>query len=353
MIKGCLTVIAVLAIIYVGLNVAPKFSTELVEDIIGSKETSSPPAASTPGPSGTSSRASSSSLPSSKPTVSNGVISIKGISIGNSVETVIQKLGQPARKDPGEYDMEWYIYNKDYTDYVQIGIANKVVVALYSPSSNWSTSSGIADGAKRAEVLKQYGDPLSYILKGNTQYMLNYGQDEYGTYKLDGMYVTFFYDIHLNHLITGVQVIEEQTELSLTSFYTEGSPGLAQAFELQNFDLTNATRAKMQLEPFKWSSSAAGSSRKHSEDMANRNFFDHMNLDGQDPFERMEKEGISYRAAAENIAAGQTSAIYAHHGWLNSKGHRVNLLSDIKQLGVGVHFGGKMNIYYTQNFYTP
>ncbi|WP_088834259.1 CAP-associated domain-containing protein [Paenibacillus tyrfis] len=281
------------------------------------------------------------------------IVSVKGVAIGDSADAVVQKLGQPARKDASEYSFQWYIYNQDYKDYAQIGVSGGKVVALYSPSANWRTDSGIADGTSKAQVEKQYGRPVSYIMKGNTRFMINYGKGEYGTYEIAGAYVTFFYNIQRGSMVTGLQVIEKPTEQAFASFYPEGSDTLARSFELQSFDLANATRVKLGLQPFVWDDKAAETARKHSQDMGAQGYFDHNDPSGHSPFDRMKQDGITYRAAAENIAAGQGSAIFAHHGWMNSEGHRKNLLSDIKRLGVGVSFGGSMHIYYTQDFYTP
>lgn len=291
--------------------------------------------------------------PPNVPPASQAAVSVKGIAIGDSADTVVRKLGQPARKDAGEYGFQWYIYNQDYKDYAQIGISDGKVAALYSPSANWRAGRGIADGSGKAEVEKQYGPPVSYIMKGNTRFMINYGNGEYGTYEIDGAYVTFFYDIHRGSVVTGLQVVEKSTELALAAFYPEGSDALARAFELQSFDLANAARAKLGLEPFVWDDNAAAAARKHSQDMGAKGYFDHTDPNGRSPFDRMKQGGISYSAAAENIAAGQSSAIFAHHGLMNSKSHRKNLLGDIKRLGTGVSFGGPMHIYYTQTFYTP
>lgn len=289
----------------------------------------------------------------SVPAVTNAPISVKGIAIGDSVDAVTQKLGTPTRKDASEYGFQWYIYNKDYKDYAQIGISGDKVVALYSPSANWQTDRGVADGSAKTDVQKQYGTPASFILKGNTRFMINYGKGEYGTYEINGAYVTFFYDVHRSNVVTGVQVIGKSTELSLEAFYPQASDALARAYERQSFDLANAGRAKLGLAPFVWDDAIAVTARKHSQDMAAKGYFDHTNLSGLSPFDRMKQDGIRFRSAAENIAAGQTNAIFAHHGWMNSEGHRKNLVGNIKNLGVGVYFGGNLNIYYTQNFYTP
>ncbi|WP_284641693.1 CAP-associated domain-containing protein [Paenibacillus silviterrae] len=297
------------------------------------------------------------SAPPTEPASTKASVTVKGIAIGDSADTVIARLGQPARKDAAEYPgMTWYIYNQDYASYAQIGVSEGgKVVALYTPSSNWSTDRGIKDGSGKAEVTQSYGTPLKFILKGNTQFIINYGKSggEYATYEADGAYVTFFYDLHKDQTVTGIQVVEKGTEQSLKAFYPKGSSELASAFERQSLDLANAHRVKLGLPAFVWDDAAAATARKHSQDMAAKGYFDHTNLQGLSPFDRMDRDGIEYRSAAENIAAGQQSAIQAHHGWMNSEGHRVNLLSDNQRLGVGVYFGGDMHIYYTQNFLSP
>lgn len=280
-------------------------------------------------------------------------VTVSGISIGDSESSVLRKLGQPARKDPGEYDFEWYIYNEDYTNYLQVGIHDGKVVALFSPSANWRDAEGIKDGSTREDVLKAYGEPLKSIVKDKTRFVQNYGNDEYGTYELDDAYVTFFYDLHRNNAVSGVQAIAKQTELERVSFYPEEKEEIAEAFERQTFDLANVFRVKLGKRPFTWDDRAAATAKGHAADMAANNYFDHKNLKGQTPFDRMEASGIRFTAAAENIAAGQPSAIFAHYSWVNSASHRKSLLSDIERLGTGVVFGGTMHVYYGQNFYTP
>ncbi|MFD0676669.1 MULTISPECIES: CAP-associated domain-containing protein [unclassified Paenibacillus] len=279
-------------------------------------------------------------------------VTVKGIHIGDAAEDVIAKLGEPARKDLSEYGFQWFIYNQDYSSYAQIGISGGRVVGLYSTSANWEYN-GLSDGSAKSAVLNLYGQPLASITKGNTRFTMNYGKGEYGTYETSDSYVTFFYDLHRNNVVTSIQTIAKPTELALAAFYPEASDSLITAYERQIFDLANAARVKLGKPAFTWDDKIAGTARKHSADMAANNYFAHESKNGASPFDRMKSDGIAMQAAAENIAAGQTSAIYAHEGWMNSEGHRKNLLSDIQRLGVGVAFGGKMTIYYTQNFYTP
>lgn len=115
--------------------------------------------------------------------------------------------------------------------------------------------------------------------------------------------------------------------------------------------LTNNERSKNGLNPLQWDDSLAALAKTHCEDMINRNFFSHNNPDGETPFDRMKKAGISYWAAGENIAAGQYSPEAVVESWMNSEGHRKNILNpDFKCLGVSVIKGGEYGIYWAQEF---
>ncbi len=118
------------------------------------------------------------------------------------------------------------------------------------------------------------------------------------------------------------------------------------------FDLANSTRVRFGLKVLEWNDLVAKTARKHSIDMATNNYFAHKNSDGEMASDRGENDGITYLRYAENIAAGQPNGIYAHEAWMNSLGHRENLLGDIDRLGVGVALGGSYDIYYTQILYS-
>lgn len=278
---------------------------------------------------------------------------VRGVVIGDFESTVISKLGQPQRKDASEYAFQWYIYNSDYNDYAQVGVLNGQVVALYSNAVNWSTEKGLKTGSTNTELAAAYGEPMKFILKGNTRLSLS-NTDKEPTYELKGSYVTFFVDQHDGNKLTAMQAILKDTENSKAGFFGTPSEELRMAYERELLDLANVSRARLGKRAFTWDDKIAETARKHSKDMADNDYFDHVNPEGKDPFARMRDDQILYGRAAENIAAGQTSAIFAHSGWMNSfSGHREAILGDTLRLGVGVYFGGSMEIYYTQNFYTP
>lgn len=94
----------------------------------------------------------------------------------------------------------------------------------------------------------------------------------------------------------------------------------------------------------------ARTARLHSQDMCDQGYFSHTGLDGRSPFDRMRDEGVSYRTAGENIAAGQRTPDAVHTAWMNSAGHRRNILNGAYgRIGVGyVSCGGRP--YWTQVF---
>jgi uncharacterized protein YkwD len=91
--------------------------------------------------------------------------------------------------------------------------------------------------------------------------------------------------------------------------------------------------------------------RVHTKDMADRDFFDHDNPDGDGPSERMEAAGYDGRTWGENIAGGRATAEETMEQWMNSPGHCVNIMGeDYTLIGVGYYPGGEYRHLWTQTF---
>ncbi|MGW1929368.1 CAP domain-containing protein [Streptomyces sp. NPDC001919] len=121
------------------------------------------------------------------------------------------------------------------------------------------------------------------------------------------------------------------------------------AAEAEVVRLVNDERAKVGCSPVSADTRLAALAGAFSSDMAARGFFDHTDPDGATPWVRAEKAGIS-GLGGENIARGQADAAAVMASWMNSDGHRANILNcDFTTLGVGVHFadGGP---WWTQDF---
>ncbi len=118
--------------------------------------------------------------------------------------------------------------------------------------------------------------------------------------------------------------------------------------------LTNQERTAVGLSALAWDDTAAEVAFLHSLDMDVRSFFAHDNPDGETPWDRMRSAGITFSYAGENIAYGYPNAAAVMDGWMNSQGHRENILRpQFTRLGVGVHISPQGTIYWTQDFYTP
>ncbi|MBB5323809.1 putative YkwD family protein/spore coat assembly protein SafA [Anoxybacillus tepidamans] len=115
--------------------------------------------------------------------------------------------------------------------------------------------------------------------------------------------------------------------------------------------LTNQQRAKYGLPPLQIDWQLARVARYKSADMRNKNYFSHQSPTYGSPFTMIKNFGISYRTAAENIAAGQQTPQEVINAWMNSPGHRANILNkDFTHIGVGYAKGGSYGHYWTQMF---
>ncbi|BBN98368.1 CAP domain-containing protein [Sporolactobacillus terrae] len=124
------------------------------------------------------------------------------------------------------------------------------------------------------------------------------------------------------------------------------------AFEQKVVDLTNQERTKAGLQPLKADNSKLSKmARAKSQDMKDKNYFDHQSPTYGSPFDMMKQFGISYKTAGENIAAGQKTPEEVVQGWMNSPGHRANILKgSFTTIGVGYVDGGSYGSYWTQEF---
>jgi len=126
------------------------------------------------------------------------------------------------------------------------------------------------------------------------------------------------------------------------------------AIEAQVVELVNQQRAANGLKPLKLNWELARVARYKSEDMRDRKYFSHNSPTYGSPFDMIKAFGISYSAAAENIAVGQKTAQAVMNSWMNSPGHRSNILStSYTEIGVGYASGGSYGHYWTQMFIKP
>jgi uncharacterized protein YkwD len=121
--------------------------------------------------------------------------------------------------------------------------------------------------------------------------------------------------------------------------------------ELQVLEITNAERAKAGCAALRGDDKLALAAREHSTDMGVNEYFAHNSQDGTTPWDRIRAAGYD-SPGAENIAAGYATAAEVMDGWMNSPGHKANILNcNLKALGVGYYKGTKgYGTYWTQDF---
>jgi uncharacterized protein YkwD len=123
--------------------------------------------------------------------------------------------------------------------------------------------------------------------------------------------------------------------------------------------IVNAERAQANCGPLTINNQLTAAAQGHSEDMATQNYFSHTSLDGSSAADRVTRAGYDWSMVAENIAAGQTTAAQVMTSWMNSPGHRANILNcSYTEIGIGhVYESGDTfpgpygyDHYWTQNF---
>jgi uncharacterized YkwD family protein len=129
---------------------------------------------------------------------------------------------------------------------------------------------------------------------------------------------------------------------------TSTSPSAVSAFEKEVVSLTNAERAKNGLPALKLDTKLSSVAKKKAEDMQKNNYFSHTSPTYGSPFDMMKQFGVSYQSAGENIAQGQSTPKEVVQAWMNSEGHRANILNkSFGKIGVGHTDSGH---YWSQMF---
>lgn len=223
----------------------------------------------------------------------------------------------------------WYVFGtEDYTEFLAAGIENDRVVSLCSAGPGF-----VYQGSKM-------GDAAPEVTA--EQCAVNVFTDSNDGNKFHAVLLTDYSHWSAGNFDWG--------------YYRNGTfTGETLAGESKlNFHLTNAFRVGHGVAPLQWCDLAAATARLHSQDMADQNYFSHTGLDGSDPGDRLSRQGVSWMSYGENIAAGYYGGLSAYDGWVNSSGHRSNMLrSGYARLGVGfaVNNSSTYYIYSTQNFY--
>ncbi|MFD1146927.1 CAP domain-containing protein [Saccharothrix hoggarensis] len=132
---------------------------------------------------------------------------------------------------------------------------------------------------------------------------------------------------------------------------TTGVATAAPTYADQVLSLTNAERSAVGCPALAPNAQLAAAAKRHNDEMARTGNFSHTGVDGSTPAQRVTEAGYQYRITAENIAAGQGTPEEVVRAWMNSSGHRANIVNcELRDLGVAHAVDGSAKSYWTQEF---
>ena len=234
--------------------------------------------------------------------------------------------GAPDETLKGIWGITWYLYGTgNYANFFMAGISENQVVALCAAGSSCYYA-GIRIGELSAAS-------TSMVKNGSASAVVECFTDENDSSRLHCVSMYDFSD-------------ETEADYSAANLAAESKI---------DFHLVNAFRNLNGKRALVWSSKTAAAALAHSADMSANNYFSHDSQDGRKFSERLTAAGIAWTSCGENIAAGNSDAVHAHSAWVNSSGHRKNLLGDnYSYMGTGASYseGSDYKRYYTEDFYS-
>ncbi|MEA4815756.1 MAG: S-layer homology domain-containing protein [Lachnospiraceae bacterium] len=248
------------------------------------------------------------------------------ISIGDEVESVIEKFGEPDRIDKSIYNTDRYIYNSDYEKFLMVSFENGKVSDIFSnaPSLSYKgvdANTSINDFSMFIPTtLSNYNEMKIYNYNMETKLYFDY---ENG-YKLDAVYI-------------------RDTRFSASGSY---NVMIASYTEKELLDIINVFRYKNGLSSLSYDASAYQSAKNYSAYMRENESFSYVDLENRSPFDRMKISGIDYSIAAENITYITGDSISIYHDFIKSTATKSNILiPDLTYAGIGCTITG--NKIYT------
>lgn len=153
----------------------------------------------------------------------------------------------------------------------------------------------------------------------------------------------------VNDALTFLTVEPKSEELLKLNFQVTNTK-VDEKGEEEMLNLLNIERANAGLSELRKDLSLRGTARKHCEDMLERGYFSHYSPEGKSPFDRMNEDNIEFKYAGENLALAPHAKL-AMKGFMNSPGHRVNILNkNFGKAGIGVIDGGIYGEMFCQEF---
>jgi uncharacterized YkwD family protein/spore coat assembly protein SafA len=206
---------------------------------------------------------------------------------------------------------------------------------------------------ERRDIMKKLFSVLFafFLILGLATPSFAQGMDTYVVQRGDSMWkIAVRYQIGVSEIIKANPQIKSGNPALIYPNEKLNIPNIDQTkgVEQQVLNIVNQERAKQGLKPLTMDWELQRVARTKSQDMKNKGYFSHQSPTYGSPFDMMKQFGISYRTAGENIAMGQRTPQEVMQSWMNSSGHRANILkADFTHIGVGYEASGN---YWTQMF---
>jgi uncharacterized YkwD family protein len=239
---------------------------------------------------------------------------------------------------------------------------------LFPASTNATSYFGSITLSAVKAFQKQNGLTVDGIVgPGTKRALMNLGYQEYWVQPGDSLWLigqkygeSSNELLQLNHLsstdlsVGQALLVHEHTASSGSQTGQTGQNSSLSWQVQQVVDLVNQERAKNGLQPLAVDTRLMQMAHDKAVDMRDHNYFDHQSPTYGSPFDMMKEYGISFSYAGENIAAGQKTPQEVMNAWMNSSGHRANILNpNYTKIGVGFVTGGQYGTEWVQEFIRP
>jgi uncharacterized protein YkwD len=133
------------------------------------------------------------------------------------------------------------------------------------------------------------------------------------------------------------------------------TPAQVESLRLQVLDLVNFERTSRGLDPLTRDATLEAQANQYACEMIVYDFFAHENpVTGTSLVDRAQEFGYEFQMIGENLAAGQRTPQQAMADWMDSPGHRANILEEnFTEIGIGIRTGGSFGWYWVQEFGRP
>ncbi|MCL1805731.1 MAG: CAP-associated domain-containing protein [Clostridiales bacterium] len=262
--------------------------------------------------------------------ITDNEISIAGkmVWLGQTEDELTQSMGYPNRIDESAYGLQWFIYNRNYKEFIMVGVKNRRVAGFFCNCASMGLKDELGWGAGKQDV----------EAAGFSKETMDFWYDPFAEDRLYAVFCMADYP----------GAAEQQAAFDLNQEL------LLRAYEMECFDVTNAFRLANAQPEVLYSTYAAKVALAYAKEMADGNFLDHFSPDGRNPMDRFEAQGIYAAVVLENLAGGYGDAMHAFRGWVESESHRQGMLEENQYLGVGAYYkqASRYRYYFVQEFYS-